>query len=105
MSGSMRLSRRSLLRGTGTAVALPFLEAMMPRTLLAAPAAKTAIRMAFIFFPNGANMEHWRQPKTPGLPDTLASLKPVMSHVLHITGLQQRNGEGLGDGAGDHARD
>jgi hypothetical protein len=99
------LSRRAVLRGTGAAVALPFLEAMMPRTLLAAPAAKTAIRMAFIFFPNGANMEHWRQPKTPGLPDTLAPLKPVSTHLLHITGLQQKNGEGLGDGAGDHARD
>src|ERR1043166_3580945 len=99
------ISRRALLRGTGAAIALPFLEAMMPRTLLAAPAAKTPIRMAFIFFPNGANMEHWRQPKTPGLPDTLASLKPASSHLLHITGLQQKNGEGLGDGAGDHARD
>ncbi len=105
MMRDLKLSRRTLLRGAGTAVALPFLEAMLPRTLLAAPAAKTPVRMAFVFFPNGCNVESWRQPKTPGLPETLASLKPVASHMLHITGLKHTNGEGLGDGAGDHARD
>lgn len=100
-----QLSRRTLLRGTGAAVALPFLEAMLPRTLLAAPAAKSPVRMGFIYMPVGANMEAWRQPKTPGLPETIQSLKPVASHVLHITGLTHKNAEGLGDGAGDHARD
>jgi uncharacterized protein DUF1552 len=105
MSRDLRLSRRTLLRGTGVAVALPFLEAMMPRTLLAAPAVKTPVRMAFIFFPNGCNMDVWKQPKAGGLPESLAPLKPVASHLLHITGLKHTNGEGLGDGAGDHARD
>jgi hypothetical protein len=105
MSRHEALSRRSLLRGTGAAIALPFLEAMRPRTLLAAPAAKAPVRMGFIFFPNGCNMEAWRPPKTPGLPETFQSLKPVAGHLLHITGLAQKNGEALGDGAGDHARD
>ncbi|HXX92309.1 MAG TPA: DUF1552 domain-containing protein, partial [Planctomycetota bacterium] len=101
----LQLSRRALLRGTGTAIALPFLEAMMPRTLLAAPAAKTPIRMAFIHFTNGCNMELWRQPKAGGLPETLTPLKAFAKDILHITGLKHTNGEGLGDGAGDHARD
>jgi hypothetical protein len=105
MMRDLQLSRRTLLRGAGTAIALPFLEAMMPRTLLAAPAAKTPVRMAFIFFTNGCNMELWRQPKAGGLPETLTPLKPVATHLLHITGLKHTNGEGLGDGAGDHARD
>jgi len=99
------ITRRTMLRGAGTAIALPFLEAMLPRTLLAAPAAKAPVRMAFFFIPNGVNMEAWRQPKTPGLPETLAPLKPVADRVLHITGLKQYGAEAQGDGAGDHARD
>jgi len=105
MMRDLQLSRRALLRGTGTAIALPFLEAMMPRTLLAAPAAKTPVRMAFVHFTNGCNMDLWRQPKAGGLPETLTPLKPYVKDLLHITGLKHTNGEGLGDGAGDHARD
>jgi hypothetical protein len=101
----LEISRRTMLRGTGAAIGLPFLEAMFPRTLLAAPAAKAPIRAAFFYTPVGANMEAWRQPKTPGLPETLEPLKKVAGSILHITGLQHRNAEGLGDGAGDHARD
>ncbi len=38
MSGSFQLSRRTLLRGLGTAVALPMLDAMIPRIAAAAAA-------------------------------------------------------------------
>ena len=38
MSDGLRISRRTMLRGVGTAVALPFLDAMMPRSLAAAGA-------------------------------------------------------------------
>src|SRR6185436_15220741 len=69
------------------------------------PAAKTPVRAAFFYIPVGANMEAWRQPKTPGLPETLEPLKKVAASIIHITGLAHKNGEGLGDGAGDHARD
>jgi hypothetical protein len=101
----LQISRRTMLRGVGAAVGLPFLEAMLPRTLLAAPAAKAPVRAAFFYTPVGVNMEAWRQPKTPGLPETLQPLKSVAGSILHITGLAHKNGEGLGDGAGDHARD
>ncbi|MBI3855644.1 MAG: DUF1552 domain-containing protein [Planctomycetes bacterium] len=101
----LQISRRTMLRGVGTAIGLPFLEAMLPRTLLAAPAAKAPLRAAFFYIPVGANMEAWRQPKTPGLPETLEQLKKLAGSIIHITGLQHRNAEGLGDGAGDHARD
>jgi hypothetical protein len=94
-----------MLRGTGAAIGLPFLEAMFPRTLLAAPAAKAPLRAAFFYMPVGANMDAWRQPKTPGLPETLEPLKKLAGSIIHITGLQHKNAEGLGDGAGDHARD
>src|SRR4051812_26707356 len=59
-----QLSRRTVLRGLGAAVALPFFDAMYPA--FAAPlikkAAATPTRMAFLYVPNGIVMEHW----TPG---------------------------------------
>jgi hypothetical protein len=94
-----------MLRGVGAAIGLPFMEAMLPRTLLAAPAAKAPVRLAFFYIPVGMNMEAWRAPKTPGLPETLQPLKAFAGQINHITGLAHKNGEGLGDGAGDHARD
>ena len=46
------LPRRTFLRGMGTAVALPFLDAMTPA--LAKPlAGKAPVRMAFVYVPNG----------------------------------------------------
>ena len=102
---NLQITRRTMLRGVGASIGLPFLEAMLPRTLLAAPAAKAPIRAAFFYIPVGANMEAWRAPKTPGLPETLQPLKNVAASLNHITGLAHKNGEGLGDGAGDHARD
>jgi len=105
MSRNLQISRRTMLRGTGALLGLPFLEAMFPRTLLAAPAAKPPVRAAFFYIPVGMNMDAWRPPKTPGLPETLLPLKAFAGQICHITGLQQKNAEGLGDGAGDHARD
>ena len=52
------LPRRTFLRGMGTAVALPFLDAMTPA--FAKPAAgKAPVRMAFVYVPNGMDMRHW----------------------------------------------
>ena len=50
------LQRRTFLRGIGTAVALPFLDAMSPA--LAAPA-KPPVRMGFVYVPNGIDMKNW----------------------------------------------
>ena len=66
------LSRRAVLRGAGTAVALPLLDAMLPRGL-AAEAAKAPRRMMFIYSPNGAVMPHWT-PKKEGADYDLPAL-------------------------------
>jgi hypothetical protein len=99
-----------VLRGFGTALSLPLLEAMMPLTALAQSGTKTKhpVRMAFVFVPNGINMEHWT-PKAEGkfsdvLPSVLAPLSDLKTNVNLLTGLTQRNAFALGDGAGDHAR-
>lgn len=102
-----KLDRRTVLKGLGTVVALPFLEKMAPLSALAQSAVRPPTRMAFLFIPNGVNMEHWR-PTGPGalqaLPTTLAPLEPVKGSVSVLTGLTQRNAFALGDGPGDHAR-
>src|SRR4029079_9117140 len=104
-----QLSRRTVLRGIGTAVALPFLDAMAPRTLRAAEAAKAASprRMAFIYVPNGAHMEDWTPAKEGTdyeLPAILQPLTPVKSDVMDLSGLPCDKARPNGDGAGDHAR-
>ena len=99
-----------VLRGFGTALSLPLLEAMMPLTALAQSGTKSKhpVRMAFVFVPNGINMEHWT-PKAEGnfsdvLPSVLSPLSDLKTNVNLLTGLTQRNAFALGDGAGDHAR-
>ena len=55
-----QLSRRTILRGLGTTLALPFLDAMVPAFASAAAQKSLAInRMAFLYVPNGIVMPSW----------------------------------------------
>lgn len=103
----MKITRRTALRGLGTAIALPVMERMLPLTALAQTPAARPNRMAFLFVPNGVNMAHWT-PVAEGagfeLPSTLAPLAPVRESMSVLTGLTQRGAFALGDGPGDHAR-
>lgn len=105
-----RISRRTMLRGAGAVVALPWLEAMLPRTSARAadsPTAAAPRRMAFIYVPNGANMREW-MPKGEGadyeLSPILQPLASLKQDVLVLSGLDCDKGKPNGDGAGDHAR-
>src|SRR4030095_66116 len=56
----MQLSRRTLLRGLGTAVALPLLDAMVPSfTALAKTAANPQRRFGAIYIPHGAILDRY----------------------------------------------
>jgi hypothetical protein len=117
MNRKPHLPRRTFLKGVSATMALPLLEAMIPggdfslRTAVAAGTGTSAsglpVRMAFVFFPNGAIMPSWK-PTGEGrgfeLSETLAPLKSVKDDILVITGLAQDNGRAKGDGPGDHAR-
>ncbi|MEX0978359.1 MAG: DUF1552 domain-containing protein [Pirellulales bacterium] len=108
MSKSRRISRRTVLRGMGTAVALPLLDAMMPALALAGDARKVVpTRMAFIYVPNGMHMDDWT-PQVLGadfeLPYIMEPLAPVKDRLLVLSGLAQDHGRPHGDGPGDHAR-
>jgi hypothetical protein len=103
------MSRRTVLRGLGTAVALPFLDAMLPRTLAAGAASRAALprRMAYLYVPNGVIMRDWT-PRTEGtafeLPSILEPLAPHRQELLVLSGLTCDKSRPNGDGAGDHAR-
>jgi hypothetical protein len=113
MSRNLTISRRTVLRGVGTAVALPWLEAMAPRTARAAAPAATApsttapLRAAFLFVPNGKIMDQFtpdHEGELHKLPATLAPLEKHKQQLLVLSGLTLNAGRSLGDGAGDHAR-
>jgi hypothetical protein len=94
----------------GTAVALPFLEAMRPASLAAAGTTGAALpprRMAFLYVPNGAMMADWT-PKSEGasfdLPSILQPLAPFQQEMLVLSGLTCDKARPNGDGPGDHAR-
>ena len=84
------LSRRTVLRGAGVAISLPFLDAMIPAgTALAKTAAKPLPRMGFFYFPHGAiqleNDNRW-SPKTTGRDFEISPiLKPLEGFRDHMT--------------------
>jgi hypothetical protein len=73
------LTRRTMLRGAGTALALPLLDAMIPaHTALAQTAAKPMPHMGFIYFPHGAVQARWTPTGTDGsMGDFGDILKPL----------------------------
>ncbi len=104
------ISRRTLLRGLGVAVSLPWLDAMGPVTAWAERAKPTTIapnRMAFLYVPNGVNMADWT-PTTEGsdyeLPAILSPLEKLRKKTMILTGLTADKARPNGDGGGDHAR-
>lgn len=105
-----QMNRRTLLRGAGLSLGLPLLEAMTPlakSAFAAADQVKLPVRMACVFFPNGAIMENWKptgQGDSWELSKTLAPLAPHQAKLNVISGLALDNGRAKQDGAGDHAR-
>lgn len=103
------LPRRTFLKGVGAAIALPFLDAMIPVRLGAAPLAgkKPPLRLAFVYVPNGIVMNNWT-PATEGAdfdyPRILKPIEKFRGQTLIISGLMNHNANALGDGGGDHAR-
>jgi len=85
------LPRRTFLRGAGTALALPLLDAMVPalkadRFTDAAPVR----RLGFVFYTLGVNVDRWR-PKSEGagyqLSEALAPLAPHKNKFVVLSGL------------------
>jgi len=100
------IPRRTILRGIGAALALPFLDAMTPAlAALQSTAAKRATRLSFVYAPNGMIMSQWT-PKTVGaafeLTPTLEPLAAFRDRMLVLTGLNQSSANPL-PGEGESA--
>lgn len=107
MSKSTRISRRTVLRGIGTAIALPWLEATSPQVAFGAEPPKPPVRMAFLSVPNGKHMPDWTPDKSGTdfeLKSTLQPIAKFKSQMLQLSGLALDGGKAHGDGPGDHAR-
>ncbi|HEY4361325.1 MAG TPA: DUF1552 domain-containing protein [Bryobacteraceae bacterium] len=100
------ISRRTILRGVGTAVALPLLDAMIPAFAPAATAAPVR-RFGVVYHPNGVIYDQWLPAGTGSqfeLSSTLKGLEPFKDKLIVVTGLSSDPAEPLGDGGGDHSR-
>ena len=74
------ISRRTVLRGAGVALALPWLEAMA--TASPTKLDKPPVRTAFIFMPNGVVPDHW----TPAGSDESFELTPMLEPLANVKG-------------------
>ena len=92
------ISRRTVLRGVGVTLALPFLDAMTPAlTALRKTAAQAPRRFGVVYVPNGIVMSQWTPSiEGPGfeITPTLKALEPYRERVLILSGLKNEAGRG-----------
>ena len=112
MSKNWQIPRRTFLRGMGTVIALPVLDAMLPSMLAQSVSAGGAPgslpkRMAFVYLPNGMNVAKWA-PIGEGADYQLSeTLSPLAAHKADfnvISGIVHQKAKANGDGGGGHAR-
>ena len=94
----LSIPRRTFLRGVGTAMALPLLDAMVPAlTATVKTAAKPVKRFGVVYVPNGLTMAAWT-PKATGaafeLPPILKPMAPFQERMLLVSGLNGAGGFG-----------
>jgi hypothetical protein len=91
------LSRRTVLKGAGAAVALPLLDAMIPaHTAFGQTAAAIKPRLGFVYFPHGAVQKFWTPEGTGKDFKFSRILKPIESmrdYVTVVSGLRNKPGE------------
>ncbi|MEE8117392.1 MAG: DUF1552 domain-containing protein [Gemmatimonadales bacterium] len=88
------ISRRTVLRGLGTTLALPMLDGMVPAlTALSRTAAAPTNRLGIVYVPNGIVMEQW----TPAVEGARFELTPILSplerfrdRLIVVTGLSNK---------------
>jgi hypothetical protein len=95
MAKVQHLSRRTLLRGVGAALALPWLEAMAPdASANAVDGAGGSLRMMFLYHPLGAETTAWKGVTGAGrdmrLTPTLQPLESFKEKLLILDGLNGR---------------
>jgi hypothetical protein len=101
------IPRRTFLRGAGAAIALPFLDAMIP-AFAAADAAARPLRLGYVYLPLGRIMENWTPKQTGTDFELTPALKPLADYrdqMLLISGLDIKAADlKPGERGGPHAR-
>jgi hypothetical protein len=110
LSGSYPMTnRRTLLRGLGAALALPWLESLPALGGTVANKAKPPVRMCYWYVPNGVHLPTWfpeREGPIVDLPETLKPLAFARDYLntfhglTHNTALVNGDKEGCGHGQG-----
>jgi hypothetical protein len=101
------LGRRTVLKGLGAAISLPFLDAMTPAFAQTPAAGSLPVRLAWFYVPNGIDMRHWTpagEGPLTALPEILAPLAPHTNDITVLSNLTANWGRPLLVGAGDHGR-
>jgi hypothetical protein len=88
------IPRRTFLRGAGATLALPLLDGMVPAFAATGDtAAKPAVRLGFVYVPNGIIMEKWT-PATEGtnfeITPILEPLAPFRDQFVVVSGLDNK---------------
>ncbi|SHI73629.1 Protein of unknown function [Rubritalea squalenifaciens DSM 18772] len=100
------MHRRTFLKGLGAAMTIPNLESL-GQNMSTSQAGEHPLRMAFVYAPNGVNLDKWR-PTGSGsnyrLSESLQPLAQLRQHFQVVGGLDHDKARPNGDGPGDHAR-
>jgi Protein of unknown function (DUF1552) len=100
----LALPRRTFLRGMGAAVALPFLDAMVPAL---SAQSKGVPRFAAVYIGNGVNLSQWTPPNEGvnfEMTPTLKGIEAYRDRMTVFTGLDNYPATDQGDVGGQHPR-
>lgn len=112
---SISFNRRKFLRGLGVGIALPTFETFLPGSTQASSGVRALgttstgmpLRTAFLYKPNGVNVEKWTPTGTGSgyqLNETHEPYAKYKDDFHLISMLEHENGTAGSDGGGDHAR-
>ncbi|MGC6492155.1 MAG: DUF1552 domain-containing protein [Myxococcota bacterium] len=97
----VQLDRRTLLRGLGTSLLLPFLPSALPRRAWAGTVATPPRRLVYLYKPNGFAMDRWAPTGMGASWVASPTLQPVDAHrddLLILSGIDNLPGNAV---AGD----
>lgn len=98
------ISRRTVLRGAGVSLALPWLECMSSAASRGARAA-FPVRMAFLYMPNGVNTKFWAPEGTGRDFKLSATLEPLSDFKDRIIVAQNLWNQAAKDGDGHYVKE
>src|SRR5438128_2568564 len=103
MNSESRITRRTVLRGVGCTVALPWLESLQARADALPSSSAFPKRFGVVFLGNGVNEDHWSaegEGAAMKLSKTLSPLEPLKEKINVIDGLHVKAliGQGIHPG-------